>query len=98
MKIGISYTTTTLVLKLSSYLLEKLDLLWTSKPYIINFVNWTNGVYFTYLLLLLLLLLLVLLIFLHPAKCLIFNLSHRLSVSVFFLHFAFLPECTCIVG
>ena len=35
MKIGISYTTTTLVLKLSSYLLEKLDLLWTSKPYII---------------------------------------------------------------
>ena len=35
MKIGISYTTTTLVLKLSSYLLEILDLLWTSKPYII---------------------------------------------------------------
>ena len=35
MKIGISYTTTALVLKLSSYLLEKLDLLWTSKPWII---------------------------------------------------------------
>ena len=35
MKIGIPYTTTALVLKLSSYLLEKLDLLWTSKPYII---------------------------------------------------------------
>ena len=35
MKIGIPYTTTALVLKLSSYLLEKLDLLWTSKPWII---------------------------------------------------------------
>ena len=35
MKIGIPYTTTALVLKLSSYLLEKLDLLWTSKPCII---------------------------------------------------------------
>ena len=96
MKIGIPYTTTALVLKLSSYLLEKLGLLWTSKPWIICLLDkWSLFYLFV---IITIIIIAVIIYFLHPDKGLIFNLSHRLSVSVFFLHSTFLPECTCIVG